>query len=73
MSGATAGVAPHPAVLAQSMRLSKSYLLAAGLGALFIVYYHSFENSFHYDDFHSIVETPHIRDLKQYSRFYLSG
>lgn len=70
MSGATGWVAPHPAMLAQSMRLSKFYLLAAGLAALFLVYYHSFENSFHYDDFHSIVENPHIRDLSNIPAFF---
>ena len=34
-------------------------LLLAGVG---LVYCNSLQGSFHYDDFHSIVENPHIRD-----------
>jgi hypothetical protein len=38
--------------------------------ALGLVYHASFANGFHYDDFHSIVENPHIRSLAQIPAFF---
>lgn len=37
--------------------------------ALLAAYAGSFGNGFHYDDFHSLVENPHIRDLGNLGRF----
>ena len=34
------------------------------------IYFNSLENSFHYDDMHSIVENPHIRTLKNIPAFF---
>ena len=34
------------------------------------VYLGHFENSFHYDDFHTIVQNPYIRDLHNIPRFF---
>ncbi|HIL08631.1 MAG TPA: tetratricopeptide repeat protein [Candidatus Latescibacteria bacterium] len=39
--------------------------------ALGVVYHASFANSFHYDDFHSIVENPHIRSLARVPEFFV--
>jgi protein O-mannosyl-transferase len=35
------------------------------------VFHNSFDNSFHYDDEHSIVENPHIRSLGNLPRFFI--
>jgi len=35
------------------------------------VFHNSFDNSFHYDDEHSIVENPHIRSLENLPRFFV--
>lgn len=36
----------------------------------FLVYANSFSGSFHYDDFHSIVDNPHIRSLAEVPAFF---
>ena len=38
--------------------------------ALGLAYGASFGNSFHYDDFHSIVENPHLRSLDRIATFF---
>ena len=38
--------------------------------AVFAVYSNSFENSFHYDDEHSIEKNIHLRDLGNWSQFF---
>ena len=43
-------------------------VLSVALGG---VYYASLANSFHYDDFHSIVENPHIRSLARVPEFFV--
>ena len=43
-------------------------VLAVALGT---VYHDSFANGFHYDDFHSIVENPHIRSLQRVPEFFV--
>ena len=45
-----------------------AYLLVGS--AVVLVYANSIGNSFHYDDFHSIVHNPHIRDLGNLGRFF---
>ena len=52
------------------MRLSNFSFLVGSLAALLLVYHNSFNHSFHYDDFHSIVENPHIRDLGNIGAFF---
>lgn len=37
------------------------------------VFYNSFNNSFHFDDSHYIVENPYIRDLRNIPSFFLSS
>jgi tetratricopeptide (TPR) repeat protein len=45
-----------------------------GLLALLLLgaYAASFANGFHYDDFHSLVENPHIRELGNLGRFFVA-
>ncbi len=38
--------------------------------SLWLAYQASFENSFHYDDIHSIVDNPHIRELANIPLFF---
>ena len=40
-------------------------------GVVFVVYGNSLNGSFHYDDFHSIVDNPHIRDLGESAGFFV--
>ena len=39
--------------------------------SLWLAYQASFENSFHYDDIHSIVDNPHIRELANIPLFFV--
>ncbi|MFH1566776.1 MAG: tetratricopeptide repeat protein, partial [Gemmatimonadota bacterium] len=41
------------------------FLLLVGVPALLLAYANTLHNSFHYDDYHSIVENPSIRDLSR--------
>ena len=36
-----------------------------------LAYHNSFDNSFHFDDSHSIVDNPHIRSLANIPRFFV--
>ena len=45
------------------------YLILVGLPAL--AYLNSLGNPFQYDDFHSIVDNPHIRQLGNIPRFFV--
>ena len=38
--------------------------------ALAVVYSNAFTNSFHYDDFHSLVDNPHVRSWSNWSAFF---
>ena len=38
-----------------------------------ILYFNSLNNAFHYDDIHSIVENPHIRDLSNIPSFFVDS
>lgn len=49
---------------------SPARFLALLLLVLLGVYAGSFHNGFHYDDFHSLVENPHLRDLRNLGRFF---
>ena len=49
----------------------KEVLALAILALVVVVYASSLENSFHYDDIHSIVENPHIRSLANLPSFFL--
>ena len=46
----------------------QGFVLAVIVGAL---YANSMHGSFHYDDFHSIVDNPHIRDLRNSGSFFV--
>jgi len=48
------------------------WAIAAGalVLALAAVYNNVFANSFHYDDFHSLVDNPHVRSLGNWSAFF---
>ena len=43
------------------------------LGVPFLVYWNSLGIPFHYDDFHSIVENPHLRDPGNIPRFFVDA
>ena len=53
---------------AQKVRLSGWGLLA--LLAVCLAYSNSFENSFHFDDFHTITDNPQVRSLHNLPRFF---
>ena len=53
----------------RELRSTLLFLLGSVL-ALLLVYSGSFQNGFHYDDFHSIVDNPHIRDLARIPAFF---
>lgn len=40
------------------------------VSAIFLAYANSFHNSFHFDDFHTIVDNPAIRSLQNVPRFF---
>ena len=50
----------------------KSLLLFFGIAIIVtLVYSNHFENDFHFDDFHSIVQNPYIRDIHNLPRFFV--
>jgi len=49
---------------------NKRILLLAVLFAVCVAYANSFQNSFHYDDFHTITDNPAIRSLGNVPRFF---
>ena len=55
------------------MTLYRQASIACGVLSvvLAVVYQASFTNGFHYDDFHSIVENPHIRSLGRLPDFFV--
>lgn len=51
-------------------RRRRAFGLAAGIAALVVAHGGALDNSFHYDDFHSIVENPHVRSLAAPAAFF---
>jgi tetratricopeptide (TPR) repeat protein len=49
---------------------NKRILLLAVLFAVCVAYSNSFQNSFHYDDFHTITDNPAVRSLGNVPRFF---
>ncbi len=47
-------------------RVATAVICAVGL----LAYHNCFENGFHYDDSHSLVDNPHIRTLSNVGRFF---
>jgi tetratricopeptide (TPR) repeat protein len=45
--------------------------LFAIFGAMLLTYGNAFENGFHFDDFHTIVDNPAIRSLRNIPRFFV--
>jgi tetratricopeptide (TPR) repeat protein len=45
-------------------------LLCLLLSAVLLIYLAHFENTFHFDDAHTVVENPYIRDLRNIPRFF---
>ena len=56
-------------MIALMQRRSGAYIVLF-LGTL-LAFHNSFDNSFHYDDEHSILENPHIRTLKNMPAFFV--
>lgn len=56
----------------QAKRAGLKYrlLLAIVLLAVICVYSNSFQNSFHFDDFHTVVDNPAVRSLHNLPRFF---
>jgi len=54
----------------QERRFSLAFLLGTAL-VLVLVYRSSLQYGFHYDDFHSLVQNPHIRRLSNVPAFFL--
>ena len=52
------------------MAVARHWYLLALFGAVVLVYGNSLQGSFHYDDFHSIVANPHIRQLANIPAFF---
>ena len=57
------------------MRLLFPQRTAAAWGLILVLatltYHNTFDNSFHFDDSHSIVDNPHIRSLENIPRFFV--
>ena len=53
-----------------SMKPSQTLLASALAAIVLLVYSNHFENPFHFDDSHTIVENPHIRSLSSLPRFF---
>jgi uncharacterized protein (TIGR02996 family) len=49
---------------------NKHILLPVVLFAVCVAYANSFQNSFHYDDFHTITDNPAVRSLRNVPRFF---
>ena len=51
--------------------------LTTGIGLMLLLtlvtYFNHFNNTFHFDDFHTIVNNANIRTLKNTSRFFTDG
>src|SRR5437667_11540975 len=45
-------------------------LIAAMLSMVVLVYWNHFQNAFHFDDRHTVVDNPYIRDLRNIPRFF---
>ena len=52
------------------MRTSQRILFFAILATVSVTYANSFQNSFHFDDFHTIVDNPAIRELRNIPGFF---
>ncbi|MDR3736501.1 MAG: tetratricopeptide repeat protein [Acidobacteriaceae bacterium] len=52
------------------MRKKQSVLLLVVLLAVCGAYSNSFQNSFHFDDFHTVTDNPAVRSLSNISRFF---
>ena len=52
------------------MRTKNGLFLALALFAVFLVYLPHFHNAFHFDDIHTIVLNPHIREIRNVPRFF---
>lgn len=46
------------------------YAFVAMLALVFLAYGNHFDNAFHFDDFHTILENPYIRDLRNIPHFF---
>jgi len=55
------------------VRLRAKLPLTALLLAVCCVYANHFHNSFHFDDFHTIVDNAFIRDVSNIPRFFTDG
>ncbi len=55
---------------AQVFRSKQAWWFVAVVLAVCAVYSNSFQNAFHFDDFHTIVNNPYIRSLRNVPRFF---
>ncbi len=54
-----------------SAKKTFNYIVAALLVTLFVAYSNHFQNGFHFDDFHTIVNNGHIRKLSNIPSFFV--
>jgi protein O-mannosyl-transferase len=52
------------------LRTTQRILLFAILVTVSVTYANSFQNSFHFDDFHTVVDNPSIRELRNIPHFF---
>ena len=50
---------------------SRRWLISLLVIAIVATYGNTLSNGFHYDDFHSLVENPNIRDLSNIPAFFI--
>ena len=53
--------------------MKRAWLWVALLAALLATYSNHFNNSFHFDDAHTIIDNPYIRDLRFVPRFFVDA
>jgi protein O-mannosyl-transferase len=56
-----------------SVKRLRTIGLALTLAAICLAYSNSFHNGFHFDDFHTVVDNPAIRNLRNIPRFFRDG
>ena len=61
---------PHPTLQVAPLKFSPKHALAVLFLAILIAYSNSFNNSFHFDDFHTITDNPSIRSLSNIPTFF---
>ena len=70
MVAAPGGAAGKPIVM-DRLAMSKGWALVLIVGSGLLAYHNVLGHSFHYDDDHSIVESPHVRSLANVPQIFV--